>query len=261
MVKIVTGYSGLGGSTLSFINLTNHLNKLGIECKLFGRDSWHLDKCNAGHTDEVALMPDDILVAHFIRLNHRPPVKKVILVLHENKSAYDVASIKPFWDVVVFLNERHRNLHVEFRGNFRIIPNPIDDFTPTTNVGLEKIAGVIGSIEVRKQTHISIERALKDGCEKVILFGGIGEQDYFDEVVAPLLSDNVIYSGVEENRQKIYESVGRVYLSSKAEVAPTLVRTECEQTNTLFFGNEESVAVEQNLTNGEILNLWKELLL
>lgn len=260
MVKIVTGYSGIGGSTICFVNLTNRLNEAGFECKLFGRESWHLGKCNAGHTNDIALMPDDILIAHFVRLKSRPPVRTVLLRVHENKPAYDVANIEPFWDVAVFVNEQHRQMHKDYRGRFAIIPNLVEELRPIPKEGLEMVAGVIGSIEVRKQTHVSIERALRDGCERVILFGPVGEQDYYEEFVAPLLTDKVIYAGIESDRKKIYDSVGRVYLSSISEVPPTLVETECEQTNTLFFGNEASVALVQKISNEEILNLWKKLL-
>ena len=36
MVKIVSGYTELGGATIALINLCNHLNSIGIDCILWG---------------------------------------------------------------------------------------------------------------------------------------------------------------------------------------------------------------------------------
>jgi enamine deaminase RidA (YjgF/YER057c/UK114 family) len=51
--------------------------------------------------------------------------------------------------------------------------------------------------------------------------------------------------------------VGKVYHSSKGEVA-CLVKDECYLTDTDFYGNEETMNEVSNLTNKEILNLWKK---
>ena len=41
---------------------------------------------------------------------------------------------------------------------------------------IDLIAGIIGSIEDRKQTHKSIQRAMADGCTKIKIFGHISDQ-------------------------------------------------------------------------------------
>jgi hypothetical protein len=50
-----------------------------------------------------------------------------------------------------------------------------------------------------------------------------------------------------------------VYLSSKSEVA-SLVKDECETTNTIFKGNDDTEHDGLSLTNEEIINKWKEVL-
>lgn len=120
---------------------------------------------------------------------------------------------------------------------------------------LDLVAGVIGSFDFNKQTHISIQRALDDGCEKVLLFGNVSENEYFNTYVKPLLSEKVILVGFIEDKQKMYDMIGRVYLSSLSEVA-SLVRDECFITNTKFFGNAATEHNGEILTNEEIMKLW-----
>jgi hypothetical protein len=56
----------------------------------------------------------------------------------------------------------------------------------------------------------------------------------------------------------MYDMIGKVYHSSKGEVA-CLVKDECYLTNTEFYGNQETNHEVSLLTNQEILNLWKTL--
>ena len=84
-------------------------------------------------------------------------------------------------------------------------------------------------------------------------------QNYFDKYVKPLLIPNkVIHFGHTTNKQEMYDMVGKIYHSSKGEVA-CLVKDECYLTHTEFFGNEETENEVSKLTNDEVLNLWKEL--
>ena len=83
---------------------------------------------------------------------------------------------------------------------------------------------------------------------------------YFEEYVKPLCSDGrIILAGYATNKQEMYDSIGRVYHSSKGEVA-CLVKDECYLTGTKFFGNQETDNVVSSLSNDEILNLWKKVL-
>jgi len=182
------------------------------------------------------------------------------LASHE-KWWFQVGKIPQHWDKVIFLHENHREYHKDYHGEYDIIPNlkePLTSNTKKENVDL--IAGVIGTIEDRKQTHKSIERALEDGCEKVILFGKIGDENYYNDLVKDLLNDpRVEMSGYQTDKQSMYDSIGRVYHSSKGEVA-CLVKDECYLTNTKFYGNEETDHEVSPLTNNEILEKWKQVL-
>ena len=88
---------------------------------------------------------------------------------------------------------------------------------------------------------------------------GIPSYPYYNNFVKPLLNDKVIEVGFIEDKQKIYDMIGRVYHSSISEVA-TLVKDECEATGTKFFGNEATDAPVSTLTNDEIIKLWLKTL-
>jgi hypothetical protein len=171
----------------------------------------------------------------------------------------DVGKIKQYWDEVVFLHDQHREYHGDYNGKFVIIPNLKENLNPSDKNNLSKVAGIVGTIEDRKQTHVSIQRALKDRCDKIYLFGHVGEQSYFENYVKPLIIPNkVILFGHTTNKQEMYDMIGRVYHTSKGEVA-CLVKDECYLTNTEFYGNEETENEVSKLTNDEVLNLWKNL--
>ena len=260
MIKIISGWSNEGGSTFALINLTNTLNQYGYETIFYGPHKWHLDKCNSGLLDNtVTVDENDILISHYIHLPNRPNAKKVILSCHE-KNLFQVGKIKPYWDEVVFLNEKQRDYHSDYNGEFKIIPNLKEVLKKKDNItDSKKIAGVIGSIDENKQTHISIERAFSEGYEKVYLFGNVTDANYYEKYVTPLMNENVINYGFESDKQKIYDMVDSVFLSSKSEVA-SLVKDECESTGTKFYGNVATDHDVKELTNDEIIKEWVKIL-
>jgi hypothetical protein len=216
-----------------------------------------LDKCKSGKLENIVINDDDILICHFLELPSRPNAKKVILSCHE-KWWFKVGEKKQYWDTAVFLHEAHREYHNDYKGDYAIIPNLKPNLTSKEKPELELVAGIIGSVEDRKQTHKSIQRAMADGCTKIIIFGHISDENYYKQYVEPLMTDEVELAGFSNDKQSIYDSIGRVYHSSKGEVA-CLVKDECELTNTKFFGNEETQNEVSKLTNDEIIDKWKKL--
>jgi hypothetical protein len=258
-IKILSGHSEKGGSTTAFINLTNELNKRGIDCTFYGPHTWHLDKCKSDILSNLMITSDDVIILHFIKLRARPMVKRVIFVCHE-KWWWSFENLPNFFDSCVFLHQEHRDFHKSYVGDFSIIPNLKEDLKPVDKTDKDLIAGIVGTIEERKQTHISIQQALNDGCQKVLLYGHIANEEYFNNFVKDYLSDErVQHIGFSTNKQQMYDSIGRVYHLSKGEVA-CLVKDECFLTNTKFFGNSETMNEVSPLNNDEIINLWiKEL--
>jgi hypothetical protein len=255
MIKIITGYSERGGSTVAFINLTNELNKRGYDCILYGPHHWHLDKCKSDLIKNLKFDISDRVISHVLKLDNRPNVKKIVLSSHENWW-FEVANIKQYWDEVIFLHQNHRDYHWRYNGKYSIIPNLKENLLPSDKTNVKKIAGVIGTIESRKQTHLSIERALNDGCEKVLVYGRVGDEPYYQTYVKHLFDNNkIIHMGHSTNKQEMYDSIEKVYHMSKGEVA-CLVKDECYLTNTEFYGNDQTKNEVSKLNNDEIINLW-----
>lgn len=261
MIKIITGWSNKGGSTFAFINLTNALNEAGYETILYGPHEWHLDKCKSGLLKDFLLEKDDSLIVHFLQLKGRPYCKNVILNCHET-NVFEVSNVKPFWDTVVFLNEKQRNYHSGYYGSYETIPNLREKLIKKPkDKSVEKVAGIIGSFDPNKRTEISIMRALNEGYEKVLLFGNVSDVHYYNNVVKPMVDehDNVIEYGFVSDKQKMYDMIGAAFLSSNREVA-SLVKDECETTGTKFYGNKATEHDVKSLTNEEIIQEWVKLL-
>ena len=85
MVKIFSGWTNKGGSTVALINLTNALNERGVDCIFYGPHDWHLDKCKSGKLEggNLPIDGDDNVIFHFLQLKERPNAKKVLLTCHE----------------------------------------------------------------------------------------------------------------------------------------------------------------------------------
>ena len=262
MVKIISGVSFEGGSTIILINLTNLFNSKGIDTTFYGPNEFHRDKCKSASFDDFYFEKDDIVMAHHLKFNQRPKVKRIVLACHE-KWWFQVADCPMYWDTVVFNHDEHRNYHNRYNGPFTLIPNPKDvthTLVSKDKPELDLIAGVIGSIEGRKQTHLSIERALLDGCQKVIVYGKLMDEPYYNKHVRKYkYHPQVEFKGFTNSKQEMYDSIGRVYHLSSGEVS-CLVKDECHYTNTKFFGNEQTQHVVSDLTNDEIFELWRDVL-
>ena len=259
VIKIVSGYSGVGGSTIVLINLTNMFNERGVKTIFYGPQTFHLNKCKSALLKKLRLFPNDILLTHYYKLPERPNVKNVVFACHE-KWWFEIADIPQYWDTAVFLHEEQRNYHNRYKGPYTIIPNPKEPLTAINKPELDLVAGVIGNIDERKQTHQSIERALADSCEKVLIYGKVIQSSYFKKYVKHHLSNpKVTLVGFTNAKQAMYDSIGRVYHSSSGEVA-CLVKDECELTNTKFFGCDETLNETSSLTNDEIFDKWKKVL-
>jgi glycosyltransferase involved in cell wall biosynthesis len=262
MVKIVSNISHEGGSTIILINLTNLFNSKGIDTTFYGPHDFHMDKCKSKKLNELRFHKDDILLTHHIPFEKRPPVKRVVLASHE-KWWFEVADYPVHWDTVVFNHEEHRQYHNRYDGPYVFIPNPKDFYNPLCSIDKpekEMVAGVIGGIDSRKQTHLSIEKALDEGCEQVLVYGRIMDEKYYNKYCKKYtFHPNVKFMGQSDNKQEMFNSIGRVYHMSTGEVS-CLVKDECHYTNTKFFGNEQTLHKVSDLTNDEIFLLWKDVL-
>lgn len=255
MIKIVTGYSGPGGSTLAFKNLCNEFNKRDLICEMYGPNEWHTQfGSNFKSIKNLSLSKTDKVISHFIDLN--PPfVQNTIFSCHE-MWWFDFKKINNNFSKVHFLTQKQADYHNSIK-NYFLLPNIKEQIQVTRDSSSTNVAGVIGAIEHRKNTVASIERALKDKCSKVLLFGPVMDDKYFKDFIVPMMGHGVIYMGYEKSKEAIYSKIDRVYHTSNGEVA-SLVKDECYSTGTLFFGNESTDNEVSKMSNDEIIKVWQE---
>ena len=255
-VKIISSWTNPGGGTVAHISLTNLLNDNGYDCTLYGPHDWHLDKCKGANIREASIGVHDYLISHFIEIPRLVNAKKHILYCHEKHlfplKKHDLRQ----YDLITFVS----NSQKEWQGVNHpsvIIPPPVVTFKwekpKDTN-----FAGVVGSIDKNKQTHKSIERALSDGYDKVLLFGDITDLPYFNESVASLVeSGKAVLMGHEDDREALYGKINEVYHSSLSETYG-LVEAECRLSGIPFNGTSNGQDI---LSNEEILERWKNVLI
>ena len=255
-IKILSGWSNPGGSTTAFINLCNLFSENGLDCTFYGPHEFHLGQCKSDLMDNCAVNEEgEILITHFLKLPERPEAsKKVILACHE-KEVYKVKDIKPFWDDIAYVS----NSQMFWQGVPGIvIPNVI---TPLYNSEklTDKKAGVIGSIDRNKNTHVSIQRALDDGFNEVNLYGKVTDQEYYKESVVQYVTEGkAIIHGYNIYPQEMYDSISDVYHSSLSETF-NFIKAECIATDTKYHGLESAESGAEYLSPEKILKKWKNL--
>lgn len=262
MIKILTGYSGPGGSTEAHTKLCNLFNDNGYECEMYGPHTYHLSKCRGELLQNIKMAYDDVIIAHFLpQITMRPPVKKFVLSLHE-KDLYPLQQRNyQIYDKIHYIRQSQKDWHGVEHPHF-FCSNVHDALVPSENKP-EKVAGIIGNIDPNKNVHVSIERARIDGMEKVILYGNVHDRHYYENTVLPVIQkwgDRVQLPTFETDKQKMYDSISDVYLSSKSEVAP-YIQGEARLTGTVFHGTPEIEKDTYTLMSAqEILDIWvKEL--
>jgi hypothetical protein len=274
-IKIVSGWSNPGGSTTANINLTNLLNNNGIDCTFYGSHKWHLEKCKGNTVSDLVVGEGDILISHFFKfppnLKKIAKLKKHIYTCHEKDlqplSTMDLSQ----YDLIHFINKTQKEWHSVSNPSV-IIPNVYDPLVSGSKSESSKgVAGVIGSIDENKKPEVSIKRALGEGYHTVLLYGSIDfelppevggrvDREHYTKVISklPEIGKTVYIKGYENDKQKMYDSIEAVFLSSESEVDP-FVRGECYLTGTKFYGNDQTNYGELPIYESKILEKWVEV--
>ena len=253
VIKILTGWGNVGGSTTAHINLVNAFNEYGLEAKLYSPHEYHQDKCSSGKLSEFSCDEFDTIIAHFLTLP-KLPCKKMIYSSHES-------DLDPLWkkdlsnySKIHYVSRWQQQFH-NIKKSYTIIPNVLEDFKMNDKPS-GKIGGVVGSVDRNKQTHKSILQALEDGCSKVYLFGNVTDQQYYETYVKGLISENVILYGFCDNKQLMYDMVTDVYQNSIRETWG-YVSGECEMTGTKYHSS--GMCNFEFMKKEDIINAWRKI--
>jgi len=258
-IKFISGWTGYGGSTIVLLEHCKLLQEAGYNVEFYGEQEWHLNRFFGSRLlYDLVINPDDILVYHYMELETRPICLQCILFLHE-KELYNIRSRKiSGFDQIIFASQTQRDFH-QIEG--KIVNNPMlalvdirQHYPPNQN-----IAGVVGTICERKNTHISIQKALEDNRDLVYVFGNIGSNEYYEEKIQPLLSDRVMLRDLVDpsNLMYMYNQFDVLYHMGEDESA-CLVLGECRLLNKPVIKSDKLFDYPL-LDNKEILNQWKSV--
>jgi hypothetical protein len=261
MIKILTGYSNVGGSTTALAALCNLFNDNKMPCELYGPTDWVKSKLNGNYykpLNSAQFNKEDTVIYHFLGVTQRLEVKKLILSCHET-NVFPIKEVKPAYDALHFVSKFQK----DWQGvDGVVIPNVITKYKKSQKRTTNKVAGIVGSIDPHKQTHLSIKRALEDkNISKIELWGQITTFEYFWNEVYPLLNENISYHGASKDMQKVYDRLDVVFSSSLRECLP-MIQAECHLAGVEFRGLPENTRSLEDyiFDDQEILNKWKELL-
>lgn len=261
-VKILSSWSNPGGSTISFIRLCNLFNDKGYDATFYGQHDWHLDKCKSDKLDQYNPEDNDIIISHMLTIGTNVPRKRHILSLHEtNLFPLTVARDNGYlesWDAIHYVSSSQRAWHA-VNHPYRIIPNIIEDIENISDCHEGFIAGVIGSIDKHKQTHLSIQRALADGADKVLVFGNVTDIPYSIDQKEWIYHDKVQLMGHYDNQRDMYAMVDKVYHSSQRETF-NYIAAECSMLGIPYDGLESAASDGEYLDKEEIFERWTQLL-
>lgn len=264
MIKIVTGWSNPGGSTVANLNLVNLFNDYDIPSEVYGPHEWFTTQSKFAKTfDKLYISKNDIIISHAIDLTFDIKPKRWVYSSHETNifpiSKMKLENCQGIHFVSEFQKQWHEDQKPLPKKEITVIPNVVSDFNITPHSETNKIAGVIGSIDSHKQTDIAVKKALEDGCDEVFIFGVITEPKYFYSYVEPLLlNPKVKYKGYVD-KNDLYSHINIVYHASKRETF-NLVKAECEKIGIPFIDIFDSSPKISWWTNEEIFLAWKSFL-
>lgn len=259
MIKLLTGYSNCGGSTNANALLCNLFNDNGIQCEFYGPSDWVKRKLTGDYyrpLDKLSFTPDDRIIYHFLNIKQRPNVKKLILSCHET-NVFPIKEVDVAYDKIHFVSNSQKN----WQGvDGVVIPNTLPNLKKKTTTKSTGIAAILGSIDPHKRTHLSIQRALKNtDVSRIELWGDLTDWHYFRAEVMPLLNRDVIYCGVSDYMQQVYDNLDCVYHSSQRETF-NYIKAECNLTGVRYYGLPESDPSSEYWDNQKILEAWKNLI-
>jgi hypothetical protein len=225
-----------------------------------------LDKCKAADISEFRHERGDVIVVHDIRLRSASDLYDLKAAAKTSVMAGLFSRARKPEDFRLVLtcqdNECPRGrsffhkIHLPGGGKkgagYFACPNPVGDLRGGASKP-NKVAGILGSIRRENQPEHSIEKAIQDGMNKVIIYGYLADPRYLYASVVPLAKTypgKIGFAGFIDDRQKLYDSVSDVYTAK----ASSVISRECRLTGTRFHG--PASPVDEAMNNDEILDVW-----
>jgi len=261
-MQVVNIYSAIGcegGSTAFFRDLTNKLNENGYDATFFSPQKQTCCKSEV-MSDRINLnQEDNIVISHMLPVMSRVHAKKLILSTHE----MEMGEIKEYYhdfDLIHYVSDHQKEWHNIDHPSV-VIPPFVDKLEPNYVEG-RNTAGIIGHLHKHKQIHLAVEMALKDKCDQVLIFGGMGSYTYFNKHIWPLLDgEKVRYCGPQYNKQKMMDSFDVLYSASKSETYSLVI------SESMFAGKKivvpdgcEYLDCRREFNDDKLIDEWVQIL-
>lgn len=291
MIKIVTGSSVPIGSTVALVNLCNQFNSRGFNCILYGPDNWHMDKCVSAKLCDFHPSHNDVTILNNIKIfslsdllnvhdrhktfddgnwytsildltrklfsRTRPSGNMKLILSCQSHDGFSIKTLNyAVFDKLHYLSVSQWNDHKINRPHF-IVPNFIEELSVSEQKPA-RVAGIIGTIREENSTALSIELAIQDGMDKVMVYGYLLDPIYYYQEVDPLTKKypaRIKFAGFIDDKQSIYNSISDVYCSIRKPWS--MVKRECLLTNTRYHGPGSSNN-DNIMTNDDTFKVWME---
>jgi hypothetical protein len=265
MIKIYSSHGKEGGSTESFINLTNELNSRGYETLFITPHSYPISKCNSviKEYDKNLFTENDYVILHYIKIKERPYCKKIILSCHEQQAFPLRFMDLSFYDKIHFVSEHQakwQNIKQPYFINGNIYENLI--ISPPL---AEKIGGVIGQLYPAKKTLEAIKWAINDGCNKIYIYGKVESDLYYHDLNSSLFIYKhkvpIQFKNFCFNKQMMYDSFSDLYFCSENECLPTVIAEAMLTGKTIHIPDDRNYKnCKYEFNKNNVINTWlKEL--
>jgi hypothetical protein len=293
MVKFILGGHCQNGSSLFLISLCAKLTEKGFDCCLYSAERWSHNIFPSKGLEEFRLERGDTLIFSEVYFYSLKDFSNLTLAINANKRN---RILRFFFSLIQqVLITRHRLFHADHKLIYSCSkPNLVDllhgiflynkihsrcsadlaarckikkiFYLPPFTSDLcqsrtkpQNIAGVIGSIKQENKISLSIQRALSDGMEKVIVFGSMEDPRYFYQEIIPLAEKHggrVKYAGFLNNKQSMYDSFSHIYRSAEEPWSPVFY--EAKLTGTHYRGPD--VCQHTSLNEEQICSMWINIL-
>jgi hypothetical protein len=286
MIKIVSGHNYATGALAALVNFCNQFNARGYPAMLYGPGHWHLGRCKAGTLADFRPEHGDIILVHDICVTSYADLHHLSAILSETPGQRMQRKLKnAFKHIFSSGNPDGIKLYRTYPGQPPrcaprlpgskthvasmadaiaskqcgkpqfACPSFLPDLRPSKNTSA-RTAAVIGDHNAAGCVEAAIERAMRDGMERVTIYGYLADPIYFYANVISLTKKypgKIKYAGFVDDAQTIYDSVSDVYPTAHHGNA---VARECRLTGTRYHGPEP--ATDELLTNDQIFEAWKK---
>jgi hypothetical protein len=295
MIKIISSEKVPSSLLISSVALCNALNDKDLPSIFYGLDNWHTDKCVSAPLSNFRVRKGDIIITvgfaansyedlfcvnkklrglyslrrkkftrtlkaklrniyYYLKGFYYLKIKGAKLIFSCNEDGnFDFNKISKIYDKVHFSDDSL----VSNAKNYFICPNISQKEIISSVSEKEKIAAIVGGICDSGGILESINKALKDGAQEILIYGFMKDPVYFYSKIETLMKEHsgkIKLVGFVANYNEIIGSARDVYCLPNKKIVSDL---ECyfEGSNVVFHSNNNLIK-SKYLDKDKIVGIW-----